>query len=125
MRIICADPSPISLFGLNIKVKRILPNSKIYLCNKADSAIQIARNEGCDVLITEIDFGRGKGEGIRLAETIADIVPEVNIIFVTASSYQEYAALVMKMKYSGYLTKPYKNDELKRELTELRYKRSS
>lgn len=125
MRIICADPSPISLFGLNIKVKRILPKSRIYLCNKTDSAIQIARNEGCDVLITEIDFGRGKGEGIRLAETIADIVPEVNIIFLTASSYQEYATLVMKMKYSGYLTKPYSNDELKRELTELRYRRSS
>ena len=29
MRVICADPSPISLFGLNKRIKRILPESVI------------------------------------------------------------------------------------------------
>lgn len=125
MQIICADPSPVSLYGLNRKVKKILPESEIHLCNETESAIEVASKRGCDVLITEIDFGRDKGEGIKLAEKVGDIVPEVNIIFATGAPYNEYAPLVMKMKYSGYLTKPYENEELKKELTDLRYRRNS
>jgi hypothetical protein len=37
----------------------------------------------------------------------------------------EYAALIMKMKYSGYLTKPYMDVELERELTNLRFRRNA
>lgn len=123
MRVICADPSPISLFGLNKRIKRILPESVIHLCKDTESAVQIAIDKGCDVLITEIDFGRDKGEGIKLAEKIGELVPDVNVVFVTAAPYYEYAPIVMKMKYSGFLTKPYMNDELKKELTELRFKK--
>ena len=97
----------------------------IHLCKDTESAVQIAIDKGCDVLITEIDFGRDKGEGIKLAEKIGELVPDVNVVFVTAAPYYEYAPIVMKMKYSGFLTKPYMNDELKKELTELRFRRIS
>lgn len=123
MRVICADPSPISLYGLKKRIKRILPKSVIHLCKDTESAEQIAVNKGCDVLITEIDFGRDKGEGIKLAEKIGSLIPNVNVVFVTAAPYCEYAPIIMKMKYSGYLVKPYMNDELNKELTELRFKK--
>lgn len=125
MRVICVEPNPILLYGLNRKVKSILPESMIHLCSKPELALEIASKKECDVLITEIDFGRDKGEGIKLATKIENIMPEVNVIFVTAAPYKEYAPLVMKMKYSGYLTKPYMNDELKKELTELRFNKNS
>lgn len=121
MTIICADPSPISLFRLDKMVKKIAPDAEVLLCKKADSAILTAKKSGCDVLITEIDFGRKKGEGIVLAEKIRSMISSANIIFATAEPNRDYAALIVKMKYSGYLTKPFGVEELRKELQELRY----
>ena len=123
MTIICADPSPVSLLVLKKDVKKILPDSDVHICRSSDSVIQLAEKYGCDVLITEIDFGRDKGEGIRLAEEIGKLLPNVNIIFATTAPYNEYAALIIQIKFSGYLTKPYLLEELKKELQELRFQK--
>lgn len=121
MTIICADPSPISLLRLERIIKKHMPASTVLLCKNAEDVIQRTREMGCDVLITEIDFERRKGEGIELAERVKGMNPSVNVIFETAAPVWDYAALIMKMKYSGYLTKPFGNEELQRELQELRY----
>lgn len=123
MTIICADPSPISLLRLDHLVKKAMPHSTIHLCKSAECAETIARERGCDVLITEIDFGRKKGEGIELAGKLQELIPAVNVIFETAAPIRDYAALIMKMKYSGYLTKPFGSEEIQRELHELRYQK--
>ena len=121
MTIIYADPSPVSLLVLRKKVKKILPDSDVHICRYADSAIRLAEKNGCDVLITEIDFGRDKGEGVNLVKEIKKLLPNVNIIFATTASYNEYAALIIQIKFSGYLTKPYLTEDLKKELQELRF----
>ena len=122
MTVICADPSSIALFSLKRKIDSIIPDARIFLCKKTETAIQIARQEGCNVLITEIDFGREKDEGIRLAEQIRRMFSKANVIFATAASNNDYAAMIIKMKFSGYLTKPYETEELKKELHELRFR---
>ena len=121
MTIICADPSPISLLVMRNDVKRLLPDSDVHICRSADSVIRLAEKYGCDVLITEIDFGRDKGEGLKLAEEIRKLMPNVNIIFATTAPYSEYAALIIQTKFSGYLTKPYNAEDLRKELQELRF----
>ena len=122
MTIICADPSPVSLWVLRKEIKKILPDSDIYLCRSSDAAIRLTEKYGCDVLITEIDFGRDKGEGINLVKEIEKLQPRVNIIFATTATYSEYAALIIPIKFSGYLTKPYLAEDLNRELQELRFR---
>ena len=67
MTVVCVDTNWIVLFGLKNKVKKILPEADVYTCRNSTDALSIAREHGCDVLITEIDFGREKEEGIRLA----------------------------------------------------------
>ncbi len=121
MTIICADPSPISLFVTKKDVKKILPDSDVYVCRTADSAIQFAEKYGCAVLITEIDFGRDIGEGILLAENIKELFPKVNIIFATAASESAYTSRILKLRYSGFLNKPFTAEELRTELENLRY----
>lgn len=121
MTIICADPSPVSLIRLERILKKIVPRSSIHLCKKTDCAVSAARKDGCDVLITEIDFGRKKGEGIELATKIVELFPNANVIFATAVLDRDYAPLIMKLKYSGYLTKPFGIEEMSREFQELRY----
>lgn len=121
MMIICADPSPIALLVLKRDVKRILPYADVHICTNADAAKRLAERSSCDVLITELDFGRDKGEGILLAEEIKKICPRVNIIFATAASEEKYTSRILKIRYSGYLNKPYTPEELRTELENLRY----
>ena len=121
MTIICADPSPISVLVLKKDVKKLLPDSDVHMCRNADSAIRLAEKYGCDVLVTELDFGRDKGEGILLAEQIKELCPRVNIIFATAASEGEYTSRILKIRYSGFLNKPYAAEELRTELENLRY----
>ena len=45
----------------------------------------------------------------------------MNIIFATTAQYSEYAALIIPIKYSGYLIKPYAAEALRKELQELRF----
>ena len=122
MTIICADPSPISLFRMEQLIRRILPACSVHLCKKSETAIQAAKEDGCDVLITEIDFGRKKGEGIELASRILDLFPFANVIFATSAPVRDYAPLIMRIKYSGYLTKPFAVEELEREFKNLRHR---
>ena len=121
MTIICADPSPVSLLVLRKNVTKLLPESKAHICRNADSAIRLAEKYGCDVLVTELDFGRDKGEGILLAEQIKELCPRVNIIFATAASEGEYTSRILKIRYSGFLNKPYTAEDLRTELENLRY----
>lgn len=121
MTIICADPSPISLIRLEQSIRKILPSSSVHLCKKSESAVREAQKSGCDVLITEIDFGGKKGEGIELANKIIDLFPFANVIFATAAPDRDYAPLIMRMKYSGYLTKPFDIEDLEKEFKNLRH----
>ena len=121
MTIICADPSPILLLVLRKKVKKLLPDSDVHVCSDSGAAIRLAEKYGCDVLITEIDFGRDKGEGILLAEKIKELYPRVNIIFATAAPERELSSRILKTRYSGFLNKPYTTEELRTELEDLRY----
>ena len=98
-----------------------MPASTVHLCKKTECAISEAKKRGCDVLITEIDFGRKKGEGIELASSILDLFPLANVIFATSAPDRDYASLVMRIKYSGYLTKPFAIEELEKEFHSLRH----
>ena len=121
MTVLCVDTNLIALYSLKTKVKKIMPDATVLVCRKTPEAIHLARNRGCDVLISEIDFGSNKEEGIRLAEEIKALNPQVNIIFVTAGSARDYAHQLVKVRYSGFLTKPFEFEELEEELGNLRY----
>ncbi len=95
--------------------------AEIICCRSTEKALAYAREKGCDILITAIDFGSMKGEGILLAEEIKELCPRVNIIFATASSEGEYTSRILKIHYSGFLNKPYTAEELRKELENLRY----
>lgn len=121
MVVLCVDTNIIVLFGLKKKIHRIIPQARVFTCGSAEEALKKAREDGCDVLITEIDLGRDKEEGILLAEAVKELNPHVNIIFMTAGFVRDYAQRLVKLRYSGFLTKPFKIEELKDELNNLRY----
>ena len=121
MKVLCVDPSPWGLLELKHEVKIVAPDAVVHGCRTSEKAIALARAEGCDVLLTEIDFGGPRWEGLQLAERVKGINPAVNIIFITACSERDYAKDLIELRISGFVRKPYEGKELAGALTNLLY----
>ena len=119
MTIVCVDDYSIALDGLTRSIKSILPDARIVTFMSVNEALDFVKENGCDVLITEIEMG-GIG-GLILARSVQKQNPKVNIIFVTVCSENEHAKAVMRLKPSGYLTKEATRAEVLYELENLRY----
>jgi two-component SAPR family response regulator len=61
----------------------------------------------------------GNMTGVELAKKLKELLPKLNVIFVTG--YDEYANEAMKLHASGYLMKPVTAEDIKAELKDLRY----
>ena len=120
MKIVCVDDHPVLLKGLSQNIQNILPEASINVFNSTDKALDFVKDNGCDVLISEIEL-RGTIDGLTLARDAKKINPEVNIIFITVCDEKEFAKEVFDIKPSGYLVKPAEQEQLAYELKNLRY----
>lgn len=121
MIILCVDRSLLDLMDLKHKVKAVRPNAVVYGCREPDKALSIAKSEGCDVLLTEIDLGGSQREGLDFALRMQAIHPGVNIIFVTTFEESDFARDVIQMRVSGFVRKPFTQQQLEEEFAKLRY----
>lgn len=119
MTVLCVDDHPVLLRGLKENVGLAVPGADIHGFANGRDALSYAEAHGCDVLLTEIElYNHG---GMRLAEQIKALFPRVNIIFVTVCSEKEHAKEVLRLRPSGYLTKPATREQIAEELRNLRY----
>ena len=121
MNVVCVERDIIQHGHMKHEVKRIVPDARVTACRSPYKVKEIVETEGCDVLLTGIDMGAGKTEGIRLAREIKEINPRVNIIFVTVCGEWEHAEEIFRLRVSGYVRKPYKPQQLAEEFANLRY----
>ena len=119
MTIVCVDDHPIMLKGLSKSIEQILPHASVSAFGRADEALGFAEENGCDVLISEIELSGDNG--LLLAQKMKNINPKVNIIFLTVCDEKEHAKEVFEIRPSGYLVKPAKQEQLAIELNNLRY----
>lgn len=119
MTIVCVDDHTVMLKGTKRSIEQILPNARISAFTNADEALAFIKENGCDVLISEIELSGI--DGLTLAKSVKKINPKVNIIFLTVCDEKEHAKEVLKIKPSGYLLKPAKKEQLECELKNLRY----
>ena len=119
MTIVCVDDYSIALNGLTRSIRSILPDARIVTFMSVDDALDFVNDNGCDVLITEIEMG-GIG-GLLLARSVQQVNPKVNIIFLTVCDAKEHAREVFNIRPSGYLVKPATKEQLAYELNHLRY----
>ena len=119
MTIICVDDHPIMLKGLAKTIQEMFPNAIVGASLGADEAMEFAKEQGCDVLISEIELAGI--DGLTLAKNMKKLNSKVNIIFLTVCDEKEHAKEVMKIKPSGYLVKPAQKEQLESELKNLRY----
>ena len=122
MNVICVDRSPSALRDLIHQVRRLTPDATVHGCRSSDEALTVARQNGCDVLLTDTDLDRTHIDGFMLAEKIQKLHPRINIIFLSEHGEYKYGREAFKLRASGYLLKPYSSDALAEELAHLRYK---
>ena len=119
MTIVCVDDYSIALNGLTRSIGSILPDARIVTFMSVDDALDFVKDNGCDVLITEIEMGGISG--LLLARSVQKVNPKVNIIFLTVCDAKEHAREVFNIRPSGYLVKPATKEQLAYELNNLRY----
>ena len=119
MTIVCVDDHSVILRGIKQSVEQILPDASVGTFENADSALGFIKENGCDILICEIELCGV--DGLTLAKKVKKLNPKVNIIFLTVCDEKEYAREVFQIKPSGYLLKPAKKEQLEAELQNLRY----
>ena len=93
------------------------PNAEISAFSEPNQLLEFARTNSCDVAF--LDVRMGSMTGVELAKKLIELMPKLNIIFVTG--YDEYANEAMKMHASGYLMKPVTAEDIKAELQDLRH----
>ena len=119
MTIVCVDDHSVMLKGTKRSVEQILPDASIVAFTNAGEALAFVKENGCDILITEIELVGT--DGLTLAKRIKKLNSKVNIIFLTVCDEKEHAKEVLKIKPSGYILKPAKSEQLEAELSNLRY----
>ena len=119
MTIVCVDDHSVMLKGTKRSVEQILPDASIVAFTNASDALAFVKENGCDVLISEIELCGV--DGLTLAKSVKKLNSKVNIIFLTVCDEKEHAKEVLKIKPSGYLLKPAKREQLEAELKSLRY----
>lgn len=107
------------------QVKKIVPNAHINACRTPETALELAKTEGCDVLLTAIDLARIHTDGFMLAKKIQRIYPRVNVILITDHESNEEALAAWQIYASGYVKRPYDKQRMVEEFANLRYKVST
>ncbi len=82
----------------------------VSLAETVAGALEVARAERPDVVITDLKLG--KGTGLEVLEQVKRARPEAEVIMITAYATTENAIQAMKLGAYDYLQKPFKVDEL-------------
>lgn len=104
------------LYGLE---KDLRPRAELTLCRQGDEAVQLVREaldegEPFDVIVLDIRMPPGI-DGVEAARQIRELMPEVQILFV--SGFSDYGRsdleeLVPPATHMGYIEKPVRLSEL-------------
>lgn len=71
------------------------------------------------ISVAFLDIELGKTNGLNLCDTLMEINPATNIIFLT--SYPDYAIRAWNTSASGFLIKPLHPEDIREQLKKLRF----
>lgn len=114
--IIVDDSKVILTEGLSV-FEEVLPNATITGFIWPMEAIKYAKAN--PVALAVLDIELGTASGLDLCDTLLEINPRTNIIFLTA--YADYSLEAWKTEACGFILKPMTSENVKEQLKRLRY----
>ena len=112
MTFIHVDTNKYARIEMQEEIPTIEPKAVLYSFERPEDALEFAQKQGCDVLLTEIEFWSEKYGGIRFAKAMKEINSDIKIIFVTLCNINEVVRELKEIKYSDFLSKPWAKEKL-------------
>ena len=121
MNVLCVDQDRTKLRQMKRDAKEIVPDARIAACRDPSRAERLAREKGCDVLLTNTVFDGSNWDGVMLAERIQRVNPRVNIIFITDHADTSAAFGAWQIGASAFLLRSYEKRRLAKALANPRF----
>ena len=116
MNVLCVDQDRTKLRQMKRDAMEIIPDARIAACRDPSRAERLAREKGCDVLLTNTVFDGSNWDGVMLAERIQRVNPRVNIIFITDHADTSAAYGAWQIGASAFLLRSYEKRRLAKAL---------
>ena len=116
MNVLCVDQDRTKLRQMKRDAKEIVPDARIAACRDPSRAERLAREKGCDVLLTNTVFDGSNWDGVMQAERIQRVNPRVNIIFITDHADTSAAYGAWQIGASAFLLRSYEKRRLAKAL---------
>lgn len=117
LNVIMVDDRKIILSGGLPVLEAVMPNATVTGFTRPSEAIEYARANR--VALAFLDIEMGKTSGLDLCQTLLEINPRTNVVYLTA--YSEYAVDAWGTGASGFMLKPITPEGVQDQLKRLRY----
>ena len=115
--VILVDDESILLSGMISILSEAIPEATITGFLKPSEALEYAKKNRISIAFLDIELG--KQSGIELCRQLMEVNPLTNVIYLT--SYPDYALKAWETKASGFLVKPPVVEDVKEQLSRLRF----
>ncbi|MBQ7436879.1 MAG: helix-turn-helix domain-containing protein [Oscillospiraceae bacterium] len=115
--VLLLDDEPIILDGSILVLRELMPKANVIGFTKSLEALTFFRENPVALVFLDIELARSSG--LELCRQMLALRPHTNVVFLTA--YPEYSIDAWNVGASGFLLKPLDADEVRRELSRLRY----
>lgn len=113
MNVIVVDDEPLALRGIGRLVREAAETGEVREFSLPRAALAYAREHRVDAAFLDIEMPGMSG--FELAKALKDENPDTHIVFAT--SYDQYALDAFAVRATGYLLKPARLEDVRRELT--------
>ena len=118
MRILAVDDEILQLNKLEKSIIAAVPDAEVVSFSSVVEVTNWIKEDGRPDLAF-LDIELGSTTGMKIAKMLQARNPQINIIFVTG--YLDYALEAIKMRASGYVSKPATPEKIKNEMENLRF----
>ena len=115
--VIIVDDNKIILTGGTPIIEQALPNANVIGFTKPSEAMKYAKDNR--VALAFLDIELGITNGLDICNSLLEINPRTNVIFLTA--YPEYSIKAWNTEASGFMVKPITLEGVKEQLKKLRH----
>ena len=123
MNLMALDGERVALDELLVMLREVQPLGVIKGFLHYETALAEIEN-GFRPDVAFLDIELRSMSGIVLAQRLQQLLPRINLIFITGSGAYPYMSDAFALHASGYLKKPVTKERLREELKHLRYKPS-
>jgi two-component SAPR family response regulator len=102
----------------NMKIRcETVHDAEVTGFSKPSEALRFVQYNHVDIAF--LDIAMGRTSGIDLCERMTELNPKLNVVFLTA--YPEYSLRLWDTHACGFLVKPLVPEDIKKQLSKLRY----